>query len=94
MLILLLNYSIGGTVKGGARPSVEFQSKTYGGKSMKVKALRDYNDLQLKKLIKAGTEFQVPEKRAKELASTNNASGMVLVEIVEEVAKPKNRGKE
>lgn len=63
---------------------------------MKVKALKDYNDLQLNKLIKAGTEYEVPEKRAKELASTKNASGMILVEIIEEEtkAKTKTRGKE
>ena len=58
---------------------------------MKVKALKDYNDLQLKKLIKAGTEYEVPEKRAKELSSTNNASGMVLVEIIEEVPKARQK---
>ena len=56
---------------------------------MKVRALRDYNDLQLKKLIKKGTEFDVPEKRALELSGTDNKAGMALVELLEEAPKAK-----
>lgn len=51
---------------------------------MKVKAIKDYNDLVLNKLIKEGTEFEVSEARAKELSTTNNKAGMVLVEVLEE----------
>jgi len=58
---------------------------------MKVKALKNYNDLKLSKYIQAGTEFDVTEARAKELSTTNNKSGMALVEILEQ-PKPKKAG--
>ena len=34
---------------------------------MKVKIIRDYNDLQLKKLVKKNTELEVTEERGAEL---------------------------
>lgn len=58
---------------------------------MKVKALKGYNDLVLNKFINAGTVFEVSEARAKELSTTNNKSGMVLVEVLEQ-PKPKKAG--
>lgn len=58
---------------------------------MKVRAIKDYNDLKLKQFIKAGTEFEVSERRAKELSTPENASGMILVEVLEQ-PKPKRAG--
>lgn len=63
---------------------------------MKVKAIKDYYDLELKKDIKTGDEYEVTEARAKELSTTANKSRQALVEIIEaptptidKVAKPK-----
>ena len=63
---------------------------------MKVRAIKPYNDLQLKKYVRAGDEFEVTEERAAELTSENNKAGQVLCEVVTEVApedKPKKQTK-
>ena len=49
---------------------------------MRVRAIKDYHDLELKKLIVAGTEFEVAEARGKALSTNNNASGIPLVEVI------------
>lgn len=51
---------------------------------MKVRALKDYYDLELNKTVKALDEFEVADARAKELASAKNKAKQPLVEIVEE----------
>lgn len=66
---------------------------------MRVKCVRDYYDLQLKKAIKIDDEFDVSEARARELSSMNNKAGCALVEIIttttttDKVAKGKSRKK-
>lgn len=66
---------------------------------MRVKCVKAYYDLKLKKTINAGDEFEVDETRAKELSSVNNKAGCVLVEIIttttttNKVAKGKPRKK-
>ena len=69
---------------------------------MRVKCVKAYYDLKLKKTINAGDEFEVDEARAKELSSVNNKAGSVLVEIItttttttttDKVAKGKPRKK-
>ena len=50
---------------------------------MKVKAIKDYNDLQLKRLVKTDEEITVSEARGKELISKG-----VVVKIVEENTEP------
>lgn len=54
---------------------------------MKVKAIKDYFDLELNKMVKALDEFDVSEERAKELSSADNKAKQPLVEILE-VATP------
>lgn len=56
---------------------------------MKVKAIKDYFDLELKKMIKTGEEFETSETRAKELASKENKAKQPLVVIIEKPAAPK-----
>lgn len=51
---------------------------------MKVRALKDYYDLELNKAVKALDEFEVADARAKELASAKNKAKQPLVEIVED----------
>lgn len=51
---------------------------------MKVRTLRDFNDLQSKKLRKVGEVFEVTEKRARELTLAHNGT---LIEVVEEEKK-------
>ena len=64
---------------------------------MRVKCVKSYYDLKLKKTINAGDEFEVDDARAKELSSVNNRAGSVLVEIIttttttDKVAKGKPR---
>ena len=55
---------------------------------MKVRTLREFNDLQSNKLRKVGEVFEVTEKRARELSLTHKGT---LVEIIEEkkVTKPR-----
>lgn len=66
---------------------------------MRVKCVKSYYDLKLKKTINAGDEFEVDDARAKELSSVNNKAGSVLVEIIttttttDKVAKGKPRKK-
>ena len=65
---------------------------------MKVKAIKDYFDLELKKMIKVGTELEVSDKRGKELTTVNNKAGAILCEEVttpttEKVAKAKPKTK-
>lgn len=66
---------------------------------MRVKCVKSYYDLKLKKTINAGDEFEVDEARAKQLSSVNNRAGSVLVEIIatttttDKVAKGKPRKK-
>ena len=65
---------------------------------MKVRTLREFNDLQSKKLRKVGEVFEVTEKRARELTLAHNGT---LVEVIEEkkeavkevTAKPKTAKK-
>ena len=46
---------------------------------MRVKAIKDYNDLQLKRLVKAGEEFDVNEDRADQL---------IIAKVCEELPTP------
>lgn len=63
---------------------------------MKVRTLRDFNDLQSKKLRKVGEVFEVTEKRARELTLAHNGT---LIEVIEEekkeaaITKPKTAKK-
>lgn len=50
---------------------------------MKVKALKTYYDLVLKKEIKEGQEVEMTEERAAELSTEKNKTGLKLVEIME-----------
>ena len=54
---------------------------------MRVRAICDYYDLDLRKSIKTGDEFDVSEGRAKALSTVNNMARQKLVEIVEEAPK-------
>lgn len=49
---------------------------------MKVRALKTYYDLVLKKTIEEGQEIEVTEERAAELSNNENKAGMKLVEKV------------
>lgn len=49
---------------------------------MKVKALKTYYDLVLKKEIKEGQEVEMTEERATELSTEKNKTGLKLVEIM------------
>lgn len=66
---------------------------------MKVRTLREFNDLQSKKLRKVGEVFEVAEKRARELSLACNGTLIEVIEeekkeVVEEVAaKPKTAKK-
>lgn len=51
---------------------------------MKVRTLREFNDLQSKKLRKVGEEFEVTSKRAGELTLAHKGT---LVEVIEEEKK-------
>lgn len=62
----------------------------------KVKVIKPYYDLKLKKSLSIGAEVEMTEERAVELSGTNNAIGVPLVEILaattpttEKVAKAK-----
>ena len=52
---------------------------------MKVKCVKEYYDLQLKKTVKVGEELEVTAARGKELTTVNNKAGVILCE---EVATP------
>jgi len=53
---------------------------------MKVKAIKDYYDLKLKKnvLVKDNEVFEVSEERAKELTTADNKAGYPVCVVVEE----------
>lgn len=51
---------------------------------MRVRALREFNDLQAKKLRNPGETFEVTEKRARELTLAHNGT---LIEVIEEEKK-------
>lgn len=62
----------------------------------KVKVIKPYYDLKLKKSLSAGDEVEMTEERAAQLSTNNNAMGCPLVEILaattptpEKVAKAK-----
>ena len=52
---------------------------------MRVRCIEAYYDLELKKNIKAGDEYELTEERAKELSSVDNKAKRILVEILGEV---------
>lgn len=60
---------------------------------MKVKAIKDYFDLELNRAVKALDEFEVSAGRAKELAGSDNKAMQPLVEIIEEAAPKKSTKK-
>lgn len=60
---------------------------------MKVKAIKDYFDLELNKAVKALDEFEVADARAKELASAKNKAHQPLVEIIEDPTPTKKVAK-
>ena len=49
---------------------------------MKVKCIKAYYDLQLKKSVNVGEVYDVTDERAEELGSANNKAGVVLVEVL------------
>jgi hypothetical protein len=57
---------------------------------MKVRTLKEFNDLQSKKLRKAGEVFEVTEKRARELTLAHNGT---LIEVIEEDKKEEAKEK-
>lgn len=50
---------------------------------MKVKCVKDYFDLHLKRTVKKGEALSMPKERAVELSGEQNKAGMPLVEIVQ-----------
>lgn len=61
---------------------------------MKVKALINYKDLELKRSIKLGEEFEVSEERAEVLLKGNSSSGnKPFVKVIEEpkLKEPKKK---
>lgn len=50
---------------------------------MKVRAIREYYDLELKKSVKVGDELTVSAARGKALSSKNNKAGYILCEVIE-----------
>ena len=59
---------------------------------MKVKAIKDYNDLELKRLVKADEELTVKEARGKVLIKAGVAVEVVEpTEVVEEPPKKKTK---
>lgn len=59
----------------------------------KVKAITDYYDLELKKFVIAGDEFEVADARAKVLSSKDNKAMQPLVEVVAKAAPKKSPAK-
>lgn len=51
---------------------------------MKVKVIKSYNDLQLKRVVKVGETLDVSEERAKELITDDNKAGYPLCEVFTE----------
>ena len=63
---------------------------------MRVRCIEAYYDLELKKNIKAGEEYELSEERAKELSSIDNKAKRILVEVLEKATTPtteKKRGR-
>ena len=63
---------------------------------MRVRCIEAYYDLELKKNIKAGDEYELTEERAKELSSVDNKAKRILVEVLEKATTPtteKKRGR-
>ena len=52
---------------------------------MRVRCIEAYYDLELKRNVKAGEEYELKEDRAKELSSVDNKAKRILVEILGEV---------
>ena len=66
---------------------------------MRVKCINDYYDLELKKTVIKGTEFEVADARGKALTTHNNKAGYALCEEVptttpEKVVKQRPKKKE
>lgn len=66
---------------------------------MKVKCIKDYYDIELKKTVVKDTEFEVADARGKALISHNNKAGHPLCEEVttttpEKVVKQRPKKKE
>lgn len=60
---------------------------------MRVKAIKDYFDLEMNKAVKALDEFEVSDVRAKELSGSQNKAKQPLVEILETPTTPKKVAK-
>ena len=63
---------------------------------MRVRCIEAYYDLELKKNIKAGDEYELTEERAKEWSSVDNKAKRILVEVLEKTTTPtteKKRGR-
>ena len=54
---------------------------------MKVRVIKQYYDLELKKTVKVDEEFTVTEARGEALTTANNKAGCVLCKVVEETEK-------
>ena len=50
---------------------------------MRVRAIKDYYDLELKKTVKIGEEFTVTAARGGALTTKNNKAGYALCEVIE-----------
>lgn len=66
---------------------------------MKVKCIKDYYDLELKKTVVKDEEFEVADARGKALTTHNNKTGYPLCEELttttpEKVAKQRPKKKE
>lgn len=64
---------------------------------MRVKAIRNYFDKNLMRVVETGEVIEVTGDRANVLCSTNNESSMIMCERVADpepkpVAKPKGKG--
>lgn len=59
---------------------------------MRVRVLKNYNDLQLNRLVKAGEEFDVTEDRAKKLIGAKVAE-VVTAPTAETAVKSRGRKK-
>lgn len=57
---------------------------------MKVKAIKNYFDLDLKRFVEADEILEVTDERGTELSSSDNQAGRPLVEILE-VPKKTNK---
>lgn len=60
---------------------------------MRVRCVKEYYDLQIKKTVTVGEVYDVSEARAEELASTNNKAGAVLVEMLPDASEKAAKGR-